>query len=87
MSDIAMKERKIGERFIVDGHLYEVATENNSPWGSCNGCGAKLDGWHTFSERARRCNKFKKIGGNCFSYHRTDGVGVIFKEVKRKEEE
>lgn len=81
------KERPIGDRFMLVGVCYEV-TEEPSAWkGCCTGCGAKLSKWSTHEQQDKSCYKFLKKGGPCMETCRSDSKGVIFKEVKRYNED
>ncbi len=69
------KEHAIGERFEVDGIIYEVRP---AP-ASCQGCSL-------FIEEEGEC--LDRIGrsGYCDSVHRKDGQDVIFVQVGEKED-
>ena len=82
-----MKTLKIGDRFSFCNGLYEVAAENHDVRGACCGCAASLDGWHTQSQQAAMCAKFTKRAGSCMAEEREDGEGVIFKAIKKNEDE
>ena len=81
------KERPIGYRFKLGGVCYEVTEEPSSFRGCCTGCGAKLSGWAAQEQQDKNCDKFIKKGGQCMDACRSDGKGVIFKEVKRYNED
>lgn len=81
------KERPIGDRFMLGGVCYEVMEEPSYRTGRCTGCGAQLSGWATHEQQDKNCDKFIKKGGPCMDACRSDGKGVIFKEVKRYNED
>ena len=73
---MAEKEHAIGERFEVDGIIYEVRP---SPTFSCQGCSLHVK---EENECLDRIGRF----GHCGSSYRKDGQDVNFVQVGEKED-
>lgn len=71
-----IKTREVGERFKMDGVLYEVAEDMTDD--PCKGCSLN-------NEKMLVCFGDVGVTGFCYREMRSDNKQVVFKEVSNKE--